>query len=82
MKTLAFCRKNRWVIQNHRLAIHSDKYVNIKNTLKYLPTYLADLPNQSKYLDIIKKKLSLSVPCQWNLYLQNCGNVILKGITG
>jgi hypothetical protein len=46
------CRKNGLVMQNHGLGIHSDK-----NTLKYLKTYSADLPNQPKYLEYLKKAL-------------------------
>ena len=47
-------------MQNHELGIHSDKIwaeSTAKNTLKYLTTYSADLPNLPKYLGYLKKTL-------------------------
>ena len=46
MQTLAFCRQNGLVRQNHGLRIRSDKLCadsTTKNTQKNLKTYLADL---------------------------------------
>ena len=40
-------------MQNHGLGIAT------QNTLKYLATYSADLPNWPQYLGYLKKKLSL-----------------------
>ena len=56
-------------MQNHGLGIHIDKIwadSTTKNTLIYLKTYSADLPNWPKYLGYLKKKLSLGVrsPCR------------------
>ena len=62
MKTLAFCKKNGWVMQNHQLGIQSDKIwenSTTQNTLKYLTTYCADPPNWPKYLGHLKKKTSV-----------------------
>ena len=58
-------------MKNHGLEIHSDKIwadIATKNTLKYLTTYSADLPNWPKYLGYLKKnKLSLvSVVRAWD----------------
>ena len=44
--------------KNHGLGIHSDKTwadTSTKNTLKYITTYSADLPNRLKYLGYLKK---------------------------
>ena len=35
--------------------------LNTQNTLKYITTYSADLPNRPKYSGYLKKKLSLGV---------------------
>ena len=45
---------------------HSDKQIvhNTKNTLEYLTTYSADLPNWPKYLGCLKK-ISLGVRSPW-----------------
>ena len=70
---LAFCRKNSWVMQNHTLGIRFDKIradSSSQNTLKYLTTYSADLPNLPKYLGYLKKSSHwVSVVCDFD-YLQ------------
>jgi len=57
-------------MQNYGLQIPSDKIwadSTIKNTLKYLKTFLADLPNRPKYLGYLKKSSHLvSVVCAVN----------------
>ena len=62
IKILAFCRKNGWVMQNHRIGIHSETIwadtTNL-NTLKYLTTYLGCL----------KKNLSLGVRSPWQNWI-------------
>ena len=48
-----FAEKNGWVMQNHGLGINSEKIwaeSSTKNTLKYLTTYLANLPNRPNHL--------------------------------
>ena len=55
-------------MQNHGLEIHCDKIradSATNNTLKYLTTYSAEMPNRPKYLGYLKK-LSLGVrsPCE------------------
>ena len=52
MKIVAFCKKKGLLIQNLRLGIHIDQIWAdsiTKNTLKYLTTYMVDLPNRRKY---------------------------------
>ena len=61
MKTLAFCRKNGLLMQNHGLAIHSDKFEQICSITKYLypkiPQNLFTRSAQSaKIFEIFKKK--------------------------
>ena len=64
-ENLSLFQKN-WFI-NHGLGIHSDKILadssNTKNTLKYLTTYSAGLPNGPKYLEYLKRHHRVSVVC-------------------
>ena len=56
-ENLSFLNRNGWVLQNHRLGIHSNKIwadSTTQNTLEYLTTCLADLSNRPKYLGYLK----------------------------
>ena len=71
----AYCRKNGLVMQNYKLGIHRDKIwadSTTKNTLKYLKSYSADLPNQPKYIGYFKKCSHwVSVVCESRHAAQN-----------
>ena len=61
---LSFCRKNDFVMQNHRLGIPNWADSTTKNTLKYL-TNVGRSAQSAKIFGIFVKKLSLGVrsPC-------------------
>ena len=68
MKSLAFCRKNAWLIKKHRLWIHSDKICG-DSPSKYTPNtsqlFQPICPKRPKYLGHFWKKLSSGFRSPW-----------------